>query len=158
MHFLNEFRQRIHDIYVQEWKVAVNMTSDFRIYKHFKDSFQFEGYLNIFNKSFRTAITKVRLSSHLFFIERGRWGRGNIDAVDRKCIQCNIIEDEFHCLIECPRFAMQRKGCIPDNLRKRPSVHEFLRFIKCNDSAMYNKVGLLCYRTMKEYRNTYLLD
>ena len=62
------------------------------------------------NKLLRVANTKIRLSSHLFYIERGRWGKNKINAIDRKCQLCNTIEDEFHCLVECPRFKEIRKN------------------------------------------------
>ena len=156
--FLKEFRQRSYDMYLQTWQEEVDMTSNYRMYKHIKQSLQFEGYLWICNKSFRAAITKIRLSSHLFFIERGRWGRTKIDATDRICELCETMEDEYHCLIECPRFVNERKGCLPLNLRNRPSMYSFIQFIQCQEKEMYNKVGLLCFKIMKEYKNKYLLQ
>ena len=66
-HFLSIFKQRLQDIFLQEWLAQVSETSSARLYKHIiRDKFQFESYLNLCNKSLRIAITKVRLSSHLF--------------------------------------------------------------------------------------------
>ena len=110
------------------------------------------------NTLFRVAITKIRLSSHVFNIERGRWVRPKIDAFDRKCDVCNTIEDEYHCLIECPRFVEVRKKCLPLNLRNNPSMFEFVKFIGCLDEDLFNKVGLLCYKVMKDYKKHYLLE
>ena len=98
--FLRIFEQRLKDTFLQDWDAQVRSTSDYRLFKKIKDSFKFESYLNSDNRIFRIAITKVRLSSHLFFIERERWGRPKINAVNRKCNLCNSIEDEYHCLIE----------------------------------------------------------
>ena len=126
--FLIEFKQRMYDIHLQEWETELNMTSNFRIYKHIKNRFYFEEYLGIVNKSFRIAITKIRLSSHLFYIERGRWSRPIVAAIDRTCTLCNIIEDAYHCLIECPRFINERKGCLPLALKNRPSMFSFINF------------------------------
>ena len=155
--FLIEFKQRMYDIHLQEWETELNMTSNFRIYKQIKNRFYFEEYLGIVNKSFRIAITKIRLSSHLFYIERGRWSRPIVAAIDRTCTLCNTIEDEYHCLIECPRFINERKGCLPLVLKNRPSMFSFINFLKCSDKMMLNKLGLLCFKVMKEYKNKYLL-
>lgn len=154
--FLKEFRQRIHDTHLQEWHTELGLTSNFRLYKHIKQIFKFEDYLHIYNRTFRIAITKIRLSSHLFFIERGRWNRPKIEANDRKCTVCDIREDEYHCLIECPRFMNERKGCLPVSLRHRPSMYEFINVLKCSDKDTYNTLGLLCFKVMKEYKK-YLL-
>ena len=108
----------------------------------------------------RIAITKVRLSSHLFFIERGRWGKPKVNAIDRKCNLCNTIEDEYHCLIECPRFVDERKNCLPDNLKFRPSMYDFVNFMKCVNSNFHNKLGLdlLCFKVMKTYKTHFLVE
>ena len=65
----------MRDIHIQNWKGEINGTSDGRIYKWIKNTFEIEKYLNILNKQQRVALTKIRLSSHLFNIERGRWNK-----------------------------------------------------------------------------------
>ena len=156
--FLRIFERRLKDIFLQNWNVEKEATSDFRLFKKIKRSFAFEKYLNISNKTLRVAITKVRLSSHLFFIERGRWGKPKVNAIDRKCNLCNTIEDEYHCLIECPRFVDERKNCLPDNLKFRPSMYEFVNFMKCVNSNFHNKLGLLCFKVMKKYKTHFLVE
>ena len=102
------------------------------------------------NKYLRVSITKIRLSSHLFFIERGRWT--NIPRLDRKCDCCNVIEDEYHVFIECPRFMSERKRYLPIKLRRKPSMVEFLNIIKCTNVNEYTTVGKLCASIQKEHR------
>ena len=156
--FLKIFEQRLKDIFHQKWQTDISSTSDFRLFKKIKQSFVFESYLNLDNKTFRNAITKIRLSSHLFFIERGRWNKPKINAEDRKCALCNTIEDEYHCLIECPKFVNERNNCLPEILRKRPSMYEFVNFLQCSHPIMYYKLGLLCFKVMKMYKTHYLVD
>ena len=111
------------------------------------------------NKLFRIAITKVRVvSSHLFNIERGRWAKPKIEANDRKCNHCNVLEDEYHCLIECPRFTNVRRSCLPTRLKDKPSMFEFVNFMKCLNEDMYSKTGLLCFKVMKDYKSEYLME
>ena len=156
--FIYAFEQRIKDIYLQEWNSDVNSTSDFRLYKKIKHKFKFENYLHMDNKLFRIAITKVILSSHLFNIERGRWAKPKIEANDHKCNHCNVLEDEYHCLIECPRFTNVRRSCLPTRLKDTPSMFEFVNFMKCLNEDMYNKTGLLCFKVMKDYKSEYLVE
>ena len=139
-------------MYLQQWAGHTTETSTNRLYRHIKDSFCFENYLNINNKSLRVSITKIRLSSHLFNIERGRWGNVRVPVVNRVCSNCNVIEDEYHCLIECPRYVSERRGCVPERLRKRPSMYEFIKYLKGESEADYRTLGLLCMRVMKKHR------
>ena len=110
------------------------------------------------NKLFRIAITKVRLSSHLFNIERGRWAKPKIEANDRKCNLCNVLEDEYHCQIECQRFSIVRRNCLQITLKNKPSMFEFVNLMKCLNENMYNKIGLLCFKVMKDYKSEYLME
>ena len=153
--FLNLFKQRLQDIAIQNWVSEVNLTTSNKLYKHVKIKFQFEGYLNMSNKCFRSSITSLRMSSHLFYIERGRWA--GVEVKDRICEMCHTIEDEYHCLVECPRFSRERKGLLPHNLIKKPSMFNFIEFIKCQNKEIYNKIGLLCFKIMKAYRKDYTI-
>jgi hypothetical protein len=150
--FLSEFKQRLHDLYIQEWRIKIDETSQHRLYKHIKENFEFEPYLHMINKGVRVSVTKIRLSSHLFLIERGRWATRRMNVEERLCTQCNTIEDEFHCLVECTRFVNERKRLLPVSLRIRPSMFEFVKFIKCNESSAM--LGQLSMKVMKEYRKT----
>ena len=71
--FLSLFKERITDIYYQQWNEEVANTSSYRLFKSIKSRHEWEPYLQLKNKGLRMAITKIRLSSHLFMIERGRW-------------------------------------------------------------------------------------
>ena len=72
--FLNEFKERIKDMYLQDWSSQVQLTSENRLYKNIKTNFKLEPYLNLNNRALRVSLSKIRLSSHIFNIERGRWG------------------------------------------------------------------------------------
>jgi len=127
--FLKAFRQRITDVYKQDWSINVSETSSNRLYKHIKLEFRFEPYLNLMNKAQRIHISKIRLSSHLFFVERGRWGAKKIKYEERKCDICNVLEDVYHCLIECVKFEKERRGLLPLSLEVRPSMYEFVKYL-----------------------------
>ena len=151
--FISLFKQRVRDIFVQDWAAQVALTSNNRLYKSIKHSFNFESYLNLNNRALRVAITKVRLSSHLFHVERGRWGKTRIEFQERICSICiTEVEDEFHCLIKCPRFNNERRGLLTNYLILEPSEANFVRYLKTNNKIEQKKLGLLCMKILKEYR------
>ena len=150
------FKQRLIDIYLQDWKAEVNLTTDGRLYKQFNKQFIFESYLKINNASLRIAISKIRLSSHLFFVERGRWGQRKIERRDRLCQFCNCIEDEFHVLLYCPMFNNTREGLLPKYLKENKNIVQFLKFINTKNQDEQKLLGLLCYKIQKEYKQTLL--
>ena len=46
---------------------------------------------------YRYAMSKLRMSSHRLHIETGRWSnRRTTPLNERTCINCKVIEDEFH--------------------------------------------------------------
>ena len=136
--YLKDFSERLYDNYDQDWSAEVEMTTQHRLYKHIKSDFYFEQYLNMNNAALRTSITKIRLSSHLLHIERGRGGR-KIDIQERVCVFCNVIEDEFHCFVECPCFADIRKGLLPLTLKKSPSMYNFIDYFRCDREEIFIK-------------------
>ena len=150
-HFLALFRQRMYDMYVQEWRGELELTTPHRIYRHIKTNFNFESYLNLGNKTLRTSITRIRLSSHLFNIERGRWGNLRVPREERKCTLCETVEDEYHCLVECPRYVNERRGYLPERLRRKPSMYEFDKFLRCEEDVQL-RLGVLCVKVMRKHR------
>ena len=124
--FLSLVRKRLQDNYRTEWAESVMNSTDGRIYKHIKESFCYESYLdNIQNRALRHALTKIRLSSHRYNIETGRWGKNKIPRADRQCTLCNVIEDEYHILIICPRYVNERRGRLPEHLITNPCTRSF---------------------------------
>ena len=58
------------------------------------------------NCHLRQGLSKIRLSSHKFFVERGRWSKPKVEYIDRLCTLCDQrdIEDEYHILMTCPHY------------------------------------------------------
>ena len=49
----------------------------------------------------RAIITHWRLSSHPLYIETDRYKKPASDKSDRKCMICNVLEDEEHAIYKC---------------------------------------------------------
>ena len=150
--FISLLKQRLSDIFVQEWWQEIDKTSNNRLYKHIKEHFGYEMYLNMCCQDIRMFLTRVRLSSHSFNVERGRWGRKKIEYAERKCRLCECVEDEYHCLVECPMFSEERKTCLPVSLIRRPSMFEFVKFMKSNRYEDCVSAAILCKRVMNAYK------
>ena len=56
------------------------------------------------NDSYRTVITRWRLSNHKMAIETGRYERPMIERDQRVCRTCLVREDEEHALFSCPLY------------------------------------------------------
>ena len=149
--FLSAFKERIQDIYVQEWTANLRETSSNRLLKTIKSKFIYEPYLDILDRHLRIALSKIRLSSHLFMIERGRWGKKRLKLEARTCTTCNVLEDEYHCLAVCPRFNNERSNYLPSTLKKQPNMYEFIKFLKKDDAESIKKLAILCIRVQKQY-------
>ena len=151
--FMGEIRLRIKDIYLQGWWAEVEQSSTGRLFRYIKGSFKFEKYLDSLHRSKRIALTRIRLSSHIFNIERGRWARGGRqNRENRVCTLCQVIECEYHCLVQCPRYVNEREGRLPTRLRDRPCMYEFLRFLMDESEENQGILGSLCLAVQIEHK------
>ena len=76
---------------------------------------------DIKNTNVRKNVTKFRLSNHKLMIEVGRHQK--IDAEQRFCPFCpNTVEDEFHFLLYCPTYDIQRSTFLDPITNK---IHNF---------------------------------
>ena len=81
-----------------------------RSYSLYKHGLYFEPYLDLISDSrYRTALTRLRTSSHVLEIERGRYTVPKTAVCDRLCKICHQIEDEAHFLIDCKLYDIHRQ-------------------------------------------------
>lgn len=63
---------------------------------------------------YRTALCKIGLSNHHLAVESGRWHKPlPIPLNERKCMSCDVFEDEFDFMFECSMFTDLMKKYIP---------------------------------------------
>ena len=101
--FIQMFKERLTDIYLQTWRAGVSESDKLRTYRSFKFNLATEKYLTVVtNYKFRKSLSKFRCSNHSLRIESGRID--NIGYVNRICKMCTLdkVENEFHFLLECP--------------------------------------------------------
>ncbi len=130
--FLNQFRERCNDMHIQSCLSDIDKNSRCRLYKHIKGVYEMEQYLQrSYHRDLRQCLTKIRLSSHKFLVERGRWSKPIIEYKQRKCTLCDEqdIEDEYHILMKCPYFKSLRQKYVKKCYYCKPSMFKFQRLM-----------------------------
>ena len=79
-----------------------------RTYKLFKKSIGLEEYLEFgLDRKYRQCLSSFRISAHKLQIERGRYLGKNVE--ERKCTDCNVIEEEIHFFCDCYKYNNSRE-------------------------------------------------
>jgi hypothetical protein len=116
---------RILELYKQTWYGSINNSPRLESYCLMKHNFEFENYLDfIKDNKLRIALTRLKVSSHNLFIETGRYL--NIDRNERKCQNCNmnVVENEFHFILVCPKFSELRKKYLKKYYYQWPTIQK----------------------------------
>lgn len=102
-------QMKLQSEYIRFWNKAKSKGSArLRFYSNICDTYEIQSYLTMIeNRNHRTALSRLRTSSHNLKIETGR--HHNIQRENRLCMVCNIVEDEYHLLDECVKFHESRE-------------------------------------------------
>ena len=103
-------KQKLFEIYKNEWRVKSNATPKLRTYISYKNDFGIEPYVRlIHNRGQRSIVAQFRSGVLPLAIETGRYN--NIPVEYRLCkyCNCNLLEDEKHFLFYCPVYSVMRK-------------------------------------------------
>ena len=149
--FLSILKQRLTDSFIQNWRKRLNESSRasfykeisaFNIFKHSK-----------FKKKYRNALTKLRLSSHRLFIESGRWNSPQpTPREERKCTICNILEDEFHFLLECRMYDEFRYSFIKPYYARRKSIQKTVELLQSTNKNMLKNLAVYIFKGFEIFR------
>ena len=101
--FRNVCKQTVINNFISTWDADIrdlDKNPIRRFYNKIKHSFGMENYLfGVKNNKYRTALAKLRSSSHTLAIETGRHSRPKLKVNERLCQVCQCIEDETHRMI-----------------------------------------------------------
>ena len=148
--FISIFKQRIHDNFIQTWDSRLRESSRALFYNSIKN-FCFQPYLNICNLTkFRQSLTRLRVSAHRLEIEAGRWNKPIPTPVtSRTCTLCNVIENEFHFVLECPLYSELRDTYIKPYFFKRPNMFKFISLINSSSETILRNLALFIYKAFQ---------
>ena len=95
--------------FVEKWKSAKIASPKLEFYNRIKSEFGPEKYLDLVKSpDARKSLTRLRISAHNLYIEKGRYETPLVPRAERWCVYCKLnlgvetIEDELHVLTQCP--------------------------------------------------------
>ena len=146
--FLRVFERRTQDMYLQTWHTEIHESNRAITFKWLCPTFEYKKYLDVLTVTkIRLALTRLRLSSHRLCVETGRWQKPcKIPYEDRKCTFCNLLEDEFHFILECKVYNDLRRSIIPRYYRQHPSMYKFVDLMTSDNKKLMEKVALYVYK------------
>ena len=144
--FLYEFKQRLVDMYIQEWAGTIRDKERFEYYRNFKSVFAKECYiLNVDTYCFRVAISQVRLTA--LPINNNIHRYSNNDQ-HRNCPFCKTkVEDELHVLFECVKYTDLREKFLQGF-----QFTSAFRLLEASRSDSMYKLSRFIFLTMKRRR------
>ena len=109
--------EHFSSLYKIGWQEHINkkynseLKNKLKSYINYKFTFEMENYVKILSRQKRRNFTKLRISAHHLEIETGRYTNPSTPRSERKCKSCslNVIGDEKHFLLVCPKFKDDRE-------------------------------------------------
>lgn len=149
-YFVSVFKQRLRDNILQNWQARLENSPKARFYRLFSD-FGFKAYLNIVTvNKFRIALSKLRLSSHTLEIEKGRYKKPTpVPVNERKCTNCNVLEDEFHLLFECSKYVQLRRKYIRKYFWQRPNIPKLVELLTSENKKDVRNLAMYTYKAFQ---------
>ena len=129
-HFIKVVKARLKDEFIQQCYAFFNTSSKCLLYKNIIRTFGPQEYLlKSLSDKHKSALFKIRTSSHLLQIEQGRFQ--NIDRNLRQCTLCDThdLEDEYHFILCCPFYCDLRLKYIKPFYFHRPSMYKFTELL-----------------------------
>ena len=95
----------------------------------------------IFTQNCKSSILRFKLSVHKLGIETGR--HNEIDRHLRNCQNCSLnkMEDEYHFLLECPKYCNLRNQFLKPYYNRRPTAFKFIQIMLSKNSEEINKLS-----------------
>ena len=152
--FMHKFKETLIDCFWQNNNADINDLSQNRLYRHLCTTDSIAYLEQLPNNFLRIALTKLRLGSHYFMIERGRWRK--LDFIDRICFDCNEVEDEFHVIMSCKKYNDLRKKYLPESLFKRPSMFKLINFLNSKDMKNIKSLAFFIHNVFIRYEKNEL--
>ena len=102
--FTNNYKHIVRNNFVSTWFIDLHdlqLNPISRTYRTIKFDYSMEPYLYLVKKAkYRHSIAKLRCSSHMLGIERGRPTSPKTPVAERKCSICKEIDDEKRFVLE----------------------------------------------------------
>ena len=150
--FKTRVKSVLHDNFTQSWKSKIFESSKCINHRIYKDTFKFEGYLNLLPFSLAKVMCKFRCSDHKLPIEQGRFF--GIDRNQRVCTLCNSnqLGDEYHYIFQCNFFAADRHRYLPTFCRQAVNTYKYACLMNSVDPNVLMKLALFLKSIMSKFQ------
>ena len=155
--FRNECKHIVQSKFINQWAAdTADITRNpiLRTYRNIKLSFGTEPYIYLVqDKRYRHAISRLRCSSHILHIEKGRYTRPRTPLHERLCFLCNCVEDELHFVTACSLNLTERTVLYEKVARKFPEfdtlddMGKFVFLLTFKDAQMLTWLGKFLYKS-----------
>ena len=135
---------------MQNWRERIGYSSRANFYKTVTQ-FQFQPYLENINVfKYMQAFIKLRMSSHRLAVESDRWvSPARIPMHERKCTNCEVIEGEYHFVIECCRYTELREKYISRYYWRIPSMFKFVKLLNLTNMKLLRNLSIYIFHAFK---------
>ena len=100
-------------MFKQEWHSSVITMSSCFNYRLFKQEHLFEEFLINLDPVFRIPLVRFRCGNSKIPVVLGRYNNQSIDDCLCNLCNCGEVGDEFHYIMKCKYFYMERINLIP---------------------------------------------
>ena len=138
-------RQNLQSLFRVKWSDAKGNSSKLDFYNKLKQNFNPEKYLLISNVAHRNALSRLRISAHNLYIERGRYTKPITPRDDCICLFCKhnynvtTVESEEHIINDCELYTPIRNSVIAKLMLTHTPPFTILDiFTNTTDSPLFN--------------------
>lgn len=142
--FLSLLKQRLIDVYIQEWNGSITTKDMYENYRMFKLTFVREDYFDYMDiKCFRDCLVKLRLG--ILPINGSAFNCKIGSSENNRCNFCrNVIESESHFVFKCPLYADIRQRYL--NEMKIITIPALL---KIRSASCMRKISMYLFNSLK---------
>jgi hypothetical protein len=140
-------KQKLKDIFIQQWQADISRTTNTNIYKLFKHNFKRSKYIDILPQYNCKKLMAFLTRNHRLPIEVGRWRSLQIN--ERKCTLCNELGDEFHYLLVCPQFHIERRKYLREYYYRRPNMIKFIDLLSTENHCALRKLSYFADKILR---------
>ena len=92
---------------------------------------------------YRISVSKLKMSSHRLYVETWRWRRPQyVSYHERKCHICNVLDDEYHFVLECRMLIDPRNKYIPSTYRTKLNMYKVMKSFTCSNENTVRNHGI----------------
>lgn len=145
--FLTLLKQRIRDLWLIDFNNRLENSTRALFYRTIV-SFNFSKYLDVITiRKYSIALSRLRVSSHRLAVESGRWRKPvRVPVEERICPFCNVLEDEYHFVLECIMLKDLRVMYIKKYYWNHPSNFKFVALMTTENVSDIRNLSVFTYK------------